>query len=318
MKVAITRRRFVETGLLTLFAGLGNAHGKPAPKSSFGALSTAEEVTAGLDLTGKTAVVTGCNSGIGLETMRVLALRGAHVIGTARTAGKARSACGSVKGKTTPVALELTDFDSVVACANAIQQATSSLDILICNAGIVLGQHEQVRGMEKQFVVNYLGHFLLVHRLLEQVKAAPQGRVVMVGSGDHQHAPTGGIQFDRLSGTGWYQNGYAHSKLACGLLSLELAKRLAKTTTTSNCVTPGHVKTNILRNVKTAYGEHAKTVEQGAATLCYVATNPALEGVSGQYFKDCNPAAQSAYQTDKVMAARLWKISEALTLEFLS
>ena len=79
--------------------------------------TTAEQVTASLDLSGKTAVVTGCNSGIGLETMRVLALRGAHVVGTARTIEKGQQACAQAKGRTTPVVLELSDFSSVVACA---------------------------------------------------------------------------------------------------------------------------------------------------------------------------------------------------------
>ena len=109
------------TGALTTsIAGCGRAEvvrPEGVPLGPFNADSTAEEVTAGMDLTGTTALVTGANSGLGYESMRVLALRGAHVIGTARTLEKARSACASVQGRTTPVALELTDFTSVVACA---------------------------------------------------------------------------------------------------------------------------------------------------------------------------------------------------------
>ncbi len=318
MMTTMTRRRFAQAGLLAVCAPvLGKAYPQSAPRSSFGADSTAEEVTAGMDLTGMTAVVTGCNSGIGYETMRVLALRGAHVIGTARTAEKGSHACGKVAGRATSVVLELTDFDSVVKCAEQIHALTARVDMLILNAGIVLGQLEQVYGLEKQFVVNHLGHFLLTNRVLNLVKAAPQGRVVTVGSGNHRDAPTGGIQFDNLSGVGWAVRGYHHSKLANGLFSLELAKRLAPTTATSNCVTPGPVKTQILRYVSSSTAHQWKTPAQGAATQCYVATNPRLARTSGEYFKDCNPAPQSEHQRDAAMAERLWEVSEQLTREYL-
>jgi NAD(P)-dependent dehydrogenase (short-subunit alcohol dehydrogenase family) len=286
------------------------------PLSKFGSRSTAEEVTANIDLTGMTAVVTGCNSGIGYETMRVLALRGAHVIGTARTMEKGKQAFEKVSGRTTPVVLELSDLDSVVACAKQIDALNVSLDMLILNAGVVLDDWQQAHGLEMQFVVNHLGHFLLTQRLLDRVKAARQGRVVVVGSGSHRNAPPGGIQFGKLSGEGWYRQGYAHSKLANGLFSLELAQRLKGTKATSNCLTPGGVRTNILRHVSTSAAAFPKSPEEGAATTCYVATNPALAGVSGEFFADCNPAAQSAYQVDREMAARLWAVSEQLTKRY--
>jgi NAD(P)-dependent dehydrogenase (short-subunit alcohol dehydrogenase family) len=288
------------------------------PHSSFGSQSTAEEVTAGLNLAGMTAVVTGCNSGIGYETMRVLALRGAHVIATARTIDKGKEACASVQGSTTPVVLELTDFESVVACAKAIATMNVAIDMLILNAGIVLDTLEQVNGIEKQFVVNHLGHFILTNRLLGRLTTARQGRVVVVGSGNHHDAPPGGIRFDDLSGSNWYRRGYAHSKLANGLFSLELAKRLAGTRATSNCITPGPVKTKILRNTKASTDHQTKSAAQGAATQCYVATNSALANVSGEYFKDCNPAPPSAHQTDSAMAQKLWEVSTKLTRPYLS
>ena len=289
------------------------------PRSSFTEHSTAEEVTAGLNLAGMTAVVTGCNSGLGLETMRVLALRGAHVIGTARTVEKGREACASVKGKTTPVALELTDFDSVVACAAEIQKMNVAIDMLILNAGIVLRRLEQVNGLEKQFVVNHLGHFILTNRVLDRVRAARQGRVVVLGSGLHQRAPAGGIQFADLSGQGWVDTAYEHSKLANGLFSLELSKRLRGTRATSNCVNPGLVRTNLSRNVDDSkLPPDRKTVGEGAATTCYVATNPALANTTGEYFTNCNPSPQSAYQTDAAMAAKLWDVSSELTRKYLT
>ena len=106
-----------------------------------------------------------------------------------------------------------------------------------------------MRGIETQFVVNHLGHFILVNRLLERVTAAPQGRVVVVGSMAHAQPPPGGIQFDNLSGQGWERQAYGHSKLANGLFSFELAKRLSGTRATSNSLHPGVVATNIMRNL---------------------------------------------------------------------
>jgi NAD(P)-dependent dehydrogenase (short-subunit alcohol dehydrogenase family) len=248
----VNRRRFIAgSSALALAPYLGGkALAQDIPRSSFAADATAEDVTAGVDMSGKTVVVTGCNSGIGLETMRVLALRGAHVIGTARSLERGQEAIAGIKGKATPVVLELSDFDSVVACAKAIQALTPSIDVLICNAGMLLmNELQQARGMEIQFVVNHLGHFILANRLLAQVKAAPQGRVVVVGSVAHRQVPPGGIQFDNLSGQGWERQSYGHSKLANGLFSLELSKRLAGTTATSNSLHPGVVATNIMRNM---------------------------------------------------------------------
>jgi NAD(P)-dependent dehydrogenase (short-subunit alcohol dehydrogenase family) len=314
------RRSFIyQAALASIAAQLPFDANADTPRSQFTRDSTAEEVTAGLNLTGKTAVVTGCNSGIGFETMRVLALRGAHVIGTARTLDKGKEACSNVSGKTTPVALELTDFDSVVACANTIRDMRINIDMLILNAGIILGDWQQVNGIEKQFVVNHLGHFILTNRLRERVTAMAGGRIVVVGSGNHRDAPEGGIQFNDLSGRDWYRRGYAYSKLANGLFSFELSRRLLKTRATSNCVTPGPVDTNIRRDLPaSSTPPNLKSPAQGAATVCYVAAHPTVRFVTGEYFSDCNPAPQSAYQTDRDMAAKLWQVSTRLTRRYLA
>ena len=329
----IDRRRFIESStLLAIAAYAGRAGAQDAPRSSFGADATAEQVTEGIDLTGKTIVVTGCNSGIGLETMRVLALRGAHVVGTARTLERGQEACASVQGKATPVVLELSDFDSVVACAAAIRALDAPIDALVCNAGVLQMQLQQVRGMEMQFVVNHLGHFILVNRLLDRVVAAPQGRVVVVGSMAHAQVPPGGIQFDNLSGQGWERQAYGHSKLANGLFSFELAKRLQGTRATSNSLHPGVVATNIMRNLnftppaggganRSGGGGGGFAFEQpaqGAATSCYLASHPSLANVTGLYFVDCNPADPSPMQKDAALAARLWQVSEELTRPYLA
>ena len=300
----INRRQFVQHSatavLATALAPQLLAQTANPPMGKFGAESTAEEVTEGIDLTGKVAVVTGGNSGLGYETMRVLALRGAHVICTARTLEKAEKACASVEGKTTPVVMELTDYASVTRCTEAIKAISPTIDILICNAGIMqLPELEVVNGVEKQFAVNHLGHFLFGTQLIDQVKAAEQGRVVIVSSMGYQWAPEGGIEFDNLDGSKGYDptKAYGQSKLANSLFALSLSERFEGSNATANSIHPGIINTNLGRHFP-AWKRIAasligwtfmKSVEAGAATSCYVATNPALAKVSGHYFEDCNP-----------------------------
>jgi NAD(P)-dependent dehydrogenase (short-subunit alcohol dehydrogenase family) len=300
------------------------------PVGAFGAKSTAEEVTAGLALGGRSALVTGANSGLGYETMRVLALRGAHVVGTARTLDKARAACASVQGRTTPLALELTDFDAVVACAAEVARLGRPLDIVVCNAGVMeIPTLEQVRGIEKHFVTNHLGHFLLVNRLVGPLLAAPQARVVVVSSGSsYRDAPAAGIEFDNLSGERDYEprKAYGQSKLANVLFARELARRLEGAAATANSLQPGVIMTNLGRHLpwyqivtaKLFGWAFMKSVEEGAATQVYVATHPSLAAVSGEFFRDCNPIVPEGHLQDDAMAARLWQVSEELTRAWLA
>jgi NAD(P)-dependent dehydrogenase (short-subunit alcohol dehydrogenase family) len=294
------------------------------PVGSFGAKSTAEEVTAGIDLTGKTAVVTGANSGLGYETMRVLAMRGAHVIGTGRTIEKADAACESIDGTTTPVVLELSDLASVASCIEQIHRIGEPIDMLICNAGIMaLPELQQVDGIERQFFVNHLGHFAFATGLIGQVRAARQGRIVMLSSSGHQWAPETGIEFGNLSGERDYDPNrmYGQSKLANGLFAFELARRLAGTGVTANAVHPGVIMTNLGRHfaqwkqtaARLIGWTFMKSIEAGSATQCYVATNPALADVSGFYFADCNALQPTAQMQDAALAAKLWDVSEELT-----
>lgn len=301
------------------------------PVNAFGADSTGEEVTAGLDLNGRVALVTGCNSGLGYETMRVLALRGAHVLGTGRTLDKASAACASVAGRATPLVLELADFQSAVDCAGRVAEMGLAPDILILNAGInTFGELELVNGIEKIFAVNFLGHFVLTHHLLPLMQTAGTGRIVHVSSrSGYQQAPAAGIDFDNLRGEKTFDAGeaYGRSKLANALFSLELAERLQGSDITSNAIHPGLVKTNIARTapapIRTAFkllgGLIAKTPAEGAATQLYVATHPSLEGVSGAYFEDCKPVTVSGphHMTDKPMAEQLWQVAEEMTGAYL-
>ena len=128
-----------------------------ASGAQFNRRSTSEHVTEGLDLRGKIALITGANSGLGFESMRVLALRGAHVIGAARTLDKAREACSLVEGHTTPIACELSDLASVSACADTVHKLGCPIDVLMCNAGIMAPPKlEQKDGLELQFLTNHL------------------------------------------------------------------------------------------------------------------------------------------------------------------
>ena len=293
------------------------------PASAFGKRSTAEDVTAGIDLSGKTALVTGCNSGLGQETLRVLALRGAHVIGAARTLEKAEQACSGVEGKTTPLAVELTDLPGIVAAAQQVADMGVALDMLILNAGIMqLPELQLVHGVERQFAVNHVGHFLLTMRLLDQVVAADAGRVVVVSSGAHRWAPKG-IRFDNLDGSQDYdpREAYGVSKTANGLFSRELARRLAGTNATSNSLHPGVIPTNLARHLPERDYDMSnpmfKTIPEGTATQCYVATSPDLAGVTGYYFDDCNPAVPNEHMQDDAMATKLWALTEQLVADHL-
>lgn len=334
----ISRRRFVTGASSIAAAGALGGCAEPGsdqfepvpgvPRGPFGAESTAEEVTANLDLSGMTAVVTGANSGLGYETMRVLASRGAHVIGTGRTAEKAETACASVDGRTTPAVLELTQFDSVAACAEQLRRMGTPVDMLILNAGIMaLPELEQVNGIEKQFAVNHLGHYLFGRLMLDQVVAAPAGRIVVLSSSGHMFAPEAGIEFDNLGGERGYDpmKMYGQSKLANGLFAFELARRLKDSSAAANAVHPGIINTNLARHfprwqlilAELLGWAFMKSVEQGAATQTYVASHPRVAGLSGYYFADCNPILPDPRMSDPGLAKRLWDVSAQLCGEYL-
>lgn len=304
------------------------------PVSAFNAASTAEEVSAGLDLSGRTALVTGATSGLGLETLRVLALRGAHVFATGRTLERARAAAASVDAtaQSTPVALDLADWTSVAAAAATVRATARPLDILICNAGIMWPPElALVHGVEQQFAVNHLGHFVLCHHLLDALTAAPQGRVVVVSSQLYVAAPPEGIDFENLAGARGYdaQRMYGQSKLANALFAFELARRLSGTRVTANALHPGVANTNLdrrqpawrrlLTRARSLGRADVKSTEAAAATQVYLATSPALAHVTGHYFEDCNPVVPTGrHMRNRELAAALWTKSEELTRAFLT
>ncbi len=292
--------------------------------SGFGYGSTAEQVTEGLSLAGKTFLVTGCNSGLGLEALRVLTLRGGKVIGTARNREKAKAACDSVKGDTVPLACELADPQSVRACVEEVKKLGLKLDALIANAGIMaLPKLEKAFGYELQFFTNHIGHFILVTGLLEQL--TDTGRVVMLSSEAHRNAPKETIQFDNLDGSKGYGEwtNYGQSKIANLLFAKELARRFAGTGKTANAVHPGVIKTNLGRHMNPVLGFFfglfgplaLKNVAQGTATEVFVATHPSVATVSGQYFADCNVAQPRRDAENAETAKKLWEVSEKIVSE---
>ena len=293
----------------------------PRGASGFGASSTAEQVTAGCDLAGKTYLLTGCNSGIGQETLRVLHRRGARVLAAARTVDKARAATLACAPGAIPIACELSEPASVRTCIEEVTRDGARLAGIIANAGIMaLPKLTVHHGLELQFLTNHIGHFMLVTGLLDQL--ADDGRVVMVSSEAHRRAPREGIDFDNLAGERSYSpwGAYGRSKLANLLFANELARRFAGSRSTANAIHPGVIATKLTRNMGTLMGlvwgavspALLKSIPQGAATQCYVACHPAVAAVSGAYFSNCNVARPTAPGRDAALATRLWAESERI------
>jgi WW domain-containing oxidoreductase len=289
--------------------------------SGFGYASTAEEVTAGVDLRGKTVLITGINSGLGQESARVLALRGARILGLARDRAKAAEALRPFGEGHLPFACELSDPASVRACVDAVAAIDGSLDVLLLNAGIMaLPTRTIERGHELQFLTNHIGHFILGTGLVSRL--AQGGRVVALSSSAHKFTPPGGIAFDDLTLAKNYRDwtAYGQSKLANLLFARSLAKRLAGTGKVANAVHPGVIPTNLSRHMSPvsralqpiAVALAMKTVPQGAATQCWAAAHPDAGAINGEYLADCNVAQSSEHGRDLAMAERLWTVTEQI------
>ena len=296
---------------------------------SFSAKSTAEEVTQGFNLTGKTVVITGVNSGLGFETMRVLALRGAKIIGLARTLEKAQQACSKIEGDTIPVACELSDWGSVYSAAQTINELNIPIDIIICNAGIMAPKHlSHAHGLEMQFATNYMGHYILVRRLLDKLKSAEAGRIILLSSDAHKaFVMPGGIDFDNLDASKGYRPWYFYgqSKMADLLFAKALVSSLKGSSAAAYAVHPGIISTGLGREsgwlkkiLMFVTKSQQKTIPQGAATACWVATQPGLEASNGHYFSDCAPAKCHKLANDSALIEKLWRTSESLASAYLN
>jgi WW domain-containing oxidoreductase len=290
--------------------------------SGFGYNSTAEEVVEGLDLSGQTYVITGCNSGLGAETMRVLAGQGATVVGAARTQRKADDACRGVEGETIPVVCELSQPDSVRDCVESVRQEVDAIDGLICNAGIMaLPELQTKHGLELQFLTNHVGHFILVNGLVDTL--ADDGRVVMLSSTAHERAPEAGIDYDNLDGSNGYDpfTFYGQSKFANLLCAKSLHRRFEGDGRKAYAVHPGVIDTNLARHLNAAIGVAMKVVgplvlksiPQGAATQTWAAAHPDAAAHSGEYLADCNVDDPRDDAEKRELAEQLWAWSESWT-----
>jgi WW domain-containing oxidoreductase len=298
---------------------------KPIP---FGPRSTADDVLAGLDLSHRTILVTGCNAGIGFETFRALAHHGAHVIGLARNLQAARDACRRAGGSSSAVACDLADLGSVIEATRMVRRLDRPLDAIVAGAGIMGSKNLQVRdGVELQFLVNHVGHFALINGLIDLVPNHT-GRIVIVSSsGSIQQAPKQGILFDNLDGHRFYKpfTFYGQSKLACALFAKELSRRLAPRGIVANSLHPGAVGgTGLNRSlgfpltaVLSIAHHFMKSVPQGASTQTLLAASPLVDGISGEYWVNCQIGKGSLFLNDRAMAERLWATTETILASHL-
>ena len=289
----------------------------------FGARSTADKVLAGVDLTGKRMVVTGCNSGIGFETMNALAANGAQVIGLARSLRDAESACAKAGPSCTPVACDLADLDSVAAAGGAIRALQVPLDAVVANAAVANLPTLQTRyGVEMQLLVNHIGHFALVNELSVQVRDGT-GRIVIVSSSASiNQVPAEGIMFDNLDGRRFYNpfTFYGQSKLANALFAKELSRRLSARGIAVNSLHPGATRsTGLNKNLGLPFkialsAAHwfMKSAPRGAATQALLAANPGVGGITGEFWSNCQIAKGNPLLDDIGLGRRLWDVSEEI------
>ena len=299
--------------------------------------STAEQVSEGIDLRGRRALVTGASGGLGAETARVLALRGAAVTLTARDVPKGEKVAAEIRSQTgndaiDVMALELVSPASVRAFAEAYLGRHGALQLLVNNAGVMACPLSRTaQGWEMQFATNHLGHFLLTGLLLPALRAGAPARVVNVSSRGHRFSPVvfDDIHFERRPYDKW--SAYGQAKSANCLFALELDRRCAGDGVGSFSLHPGAIVTELgrhmspedmaeLRSRAPAGGFVWKTVPCGAATSVYAATAPELDGMGGQYLEDCRIAGPRAsadaevgyapWALDPDAARRLWDVSE--------
>jgi NAD(P)-dependent dehydrogenase (short-subunit alcohol dehydrogenase family) len=320
-----------------------NYHGKlqKATSSGFDAKSTSKEVIKGIDLTGKTAIVTGGNTGIGLETVKTLSGAGAIVIVPARDTEKAKRNLDGIAN----VMIEKMDLmapDSVDAFAEKFLHSDKALHLLINNAGIMwVPLRRDKRGYESQLATNYLALFQLTARLWPALKKANGARVVNVSSGGHQFSDFNFEDPNFLNRDYETLQGYGQSKTAVNLFSVELDMRAKEYSVRSYSLCPGAVgETELAReapidlfqklgysdaegNILPEVAASLKTIPQGAATTVWASTTKLLDNIGGVYCENADIATLSsneaiiggikAYSLDEKNAKRLWKLSEEMT-----
>ncbi|KAL1500797.1 hypothetical protein ABEB36_006240 [Hypothenemus hampei] len=306
-------------------------------RQRFDASSTALAILVGQDLSGKTAIITGANAGIGFETARSLAKHGCSIVFACRSLVAAEEAIDRIrKNERLTVAdnclaihLDLGSLASVVQFANTIKSKFKQIDMLILNAGVFgLPYTRTLDGLETTFQVNHLSQFYLT--LLLDPLLVPGSRVVVVSSESHRFATLTLNNLTSLSLSPeaqshyWDMRAYNNSKLCNVLFARQLSKKLQNRGISVASLHPGNmVCTNISRNwwlyklLFTIVRPFTKSLQQAAATTVYCATAPELTGVTGVYFNNCFPCKESDTAQNDEMATLLWNISVAMIRQIL-
>jgi len=310
----------------------------------FGFSSTTDEVLEGIDLQGKVVLVTGASSGLGAETARALASKGAKVTLAARQLEKTRAIAEQIRtatgNKHLDVAeLDLTSFDNIRDFVKTFLEKNPALHILINNAGVMACPFGRTpSGCELQFGTNHIGHFLLTCLLVPALRAGAPARVICLSSGGHKYSPVvfEDLHFEKRPYDKWLA--YGQSKTANVLFAVELNRRLERLGVNAFAVHPGVIVTELGRHLTKedieafskgmrGRGEalRRKSIEQGAATTVWAASSPQLKGKGGLYLEDCQIATPSEepgtprgympYATDERAAKKLWEISEQIVGE---
>lgn len=312
-------------------------------QSGFHAKSTGMEVTEGMDLSGKTAIVTGGYSGLGLETVRTLLARGARVIVPVRSPEKAKETMAGLKGNVSTLPMDLADLASVRRFAETVSAELNALDLLINNAGIMACPEARVGpGWESQFGINHMGHFAMTLGLMDLLEKADAPRVVALSSTAHKMSNIlwDDIHYERTPYDKW--QAYGQAKTANALFANALSRRLHPVCGLAFSVHPGGIFTPLQRHLPKEemialgwLGEDGeiserakglfKTPEQGCSTTLWAATSPKLQGKPGVYCEDCDIASPTdpdspyarylgvdAHACDDDVAERLWALSEQM------
>ena len=273
----------------------------------------------------RTIIITGANSGIGKATAMGLAEMGAHVVMVARSRKKGQRAQDNIRRQTGNdrvdlLIADLSTRDAIRELASEIHSRYHRIDVLVNNAAILTGKRRTTpEGFETQFFVNHLAYFMLTGLLFERLRESAPSRVVNLASTSHSR---GTINFDDIQYERDYKGwqAYANTKLMNVVFTYELARRIAGTGVTANCVHPGVIHTNLLRNFNALLNVlfHAlqaffKKPEDGAETPIFLASSPDVEKVTGKYFRYCAPVGTSQESNDPAVARRLWEMSEDLT-----
>lgn len=273
-------------------------------------------------LIGKTAIVTGANSGMGMATARALLDEGATVVMLCRSEKRGKEAYEELtkdgNSRTYLILCDLGDYGSIRNFVKQVKESFTRIDILVNNAGFIsLDRQETKEGLERQFGINHVGHFLLTTELLDMM--GPGSRIVNVASGAHK---TGKIHFDDINLHKGFNvfKAYSQSKLANVLFTRELARRVKDKGITVNCCHPGAVATNIGIDRNTGFGKTItgllkpffQTPAQGARTAIFLATDESVKDITGEYFYKCKIAKSSKRSKDMELAKRLFEFSEEL------